>query len=480
MRCSRHRRLLPPTARAPCCLPLSMAAFLVCVHTHRIGHSPRFPSPPSPSSPWPLPPPPFAQPNTARSRQPSPPPPCAQFMDGMLNNLFMEKWERFGQSIWMIHRLFDVVFLVPLVTNALWLKEAPVSALQQTWLPISTLLAMIPCLEEDVRAAYLWYTSYSGPRDNISSLFSTWLSSHLITNKLIGCALTAVGCVALLRGYKPAGITDEMVWGDDNARALAETDAGEDYFPIWIFMASGILLEMNFFFLALVNPDQELGILFITINKMLSQDIAKFMKVFTIIFINYGFAMYICYPRVGDIFLPLNSPEFNSLSAAIQALIELALLGETPALKLGGFEDFTTAQMIEFWVYTLFLLNYLIMALILLLNLLIAMMGDTFATVQEQAVREWRVANCQMMLRLEMLARRFATVNSGEQMGDAWFVLNRTVDAIEEGGGDDDIDIARPDENKAAISIQRKFRARRQKKVGSGGGGGGGGGARRR
>merc|ERR1719453_1457041 len=107
----------------------------------------------------------------------------------------------------------------------------------------------------------------------------------------------------------------------------------DDYMPIWVFMSTGILLEMNFFFTALTAPDEALGILFITINRMLGQDIAKFMKVFTIIFINYGFAMYICYPRVGDVFQPLNSPEFNSLTAAVQALIELALLGETPALK---------------------------------------------------------------------------------------------------------------------------------------------------
>ena len=52
--------------------------------------------------------------------------------------------------------------------------------------------------------------------------------------------------------------------------------------------------------MALVNPNQELGVLFITINKMLGNDIAKFMQVFVIVFINYGFAMYICYPRTGD------------------------------------------------------------------------------------------------------------------------------------------------------------------------------------
>jgi len=197
----------------------------------------------------------------------------------------------------------------------------------------------------------------------------------------------------------------------------------------------------------------------------MGNDIAKFMKVFAIIFVNYGFAMYICYPRTGDIFQPLNSPEFNSLSAAVQALVELALLGETPMVKLGGFESFNTAQLIEFWFYILLLLLYLIMALILLLNLLIAMMGDTFSTVQEQAVREWRVANCQMLLRLEMLARGFYSVNSGDQMGDNWVVLNRTVDSIDEGGGDaEGLEIAKPDENKAAISIQRRFRARMERK----------------
>ena len=390
------------------------------------------------------------------------------FMGGMIHRLFVEKWDRFGYNIWVVHRILDLCYLVPLVSNSLWLKEAPLSALQATWLPATTLLAMIPCLEEDVRAGYLWYTSYSGPRDNIGELFMTWLSSHLITNKLIGCGLTAIGCVALLMGYKPAGITDEMVWGGDGAgRMMADASeaAGDDYFPIWIFMAMGILLEMNFFFLALVNPDEELGILFITINRMLSGDISRFMKVFTIIFINYGFAMYICYPRVGDVFAPMNSPEFNSLGAAIQALVELALLGETPVLKIGDFEAFSTGQLIEFWVYVVFLTVYLIMALILLLNLLIAMMGDTYATVQEQAVREWRVGNAQMILRLEMLARGFAVTNSGEQMGPNWTVGNRVVEAIEEGEATELV-VARPDENKAALTIQRRFRERKARKGG--------------
>jgi len=295
----------------------------------------------------------------------------------------------------------------------------------------------------------------------------TWASSHMITNKLIGCALTAVACVALLNGYKPAGITQEMIDaadGDDSTRLLSELAApvSEDYFPIWIFMALGLLIEMMFFFDALTKPDEELGILFITISRMMGEDIAKFMKVFVIVFTNYGFAMYICYPRVGDVFLPQQSAEFNSLASAIQTLVQLALLGDTPVVNLSAsFADFSTGQMIEFWFYVAFLFMYLIMALILLLNLLIAMMGATFATVQEQAVREWRVANAQMMLRLEMLARGFSVVNSGEQMGDEWFVLTRVVEKISEGTDAADIDFDTPDESRAALEIQRRFRDRK-------------------
>merc|ERR550514_816292 len=127
-------------------------------------------------------------------------------------------------------------------------------------------------------------------------------------------------------------------------RALSENDAGQlDVFPIWIFMSLGLLIEMQYFFLALVNPNQELGVLFITINKMLGNDIAKFMKVFVIVFINYGFAMYICYPRTGDVFHPPNAPKYNQLTVAVQSMIELALLGETPTVSFASFDGFNTA-----------------------------------------------------------------------------------------------------------------------------------------
>ena len=98
-----------------------------------------------------------------------------EFMEGMLNGLFVEKWERFGERMWSVHRLLDICYLMPLVSNALWLKEDPLSALKATWLPMFTLLAMI-----------LAYPRMSAPR-----IYGTPpIRAHVIT-----CSASLCSCV---------------------------------------------------------------------------------------------------------------------------------------------------------------------------------------------------------------------------------------------------------------------------------------------
>jgi hypothetical protein len=212
-----------------------------------------------------------------------------------------------------------------------------------------------------------------------------------------------------------------------------------DYFPSWAFLALGLVVQMQYFFANLTMPSQDLGILFIMIGRMLGGDVTKFLKVFIIILINYGFAMYIAYPHTGDVFRSNFSPDMNSIPSALQALIQMAVLGENIPIDFSpyNFAPMNTAQKLESAGYVMLLYMYIIMSLILLLNLLIAMMGDTYATVLDQAVREWRVGMAQLVLRLEILARPFTDVRSGEQYGDEYFKLNRTFDEISEvsGGG---------------------------------------------
>ena len=84
--------------------------------------------------------------------------------------------------------LLDLAYLVPLSPTRCGSRRTRLRAAGDV-AAATTLVMMMPSLEEDLPLPARrdrWYTSYSGPRDNIGGLFMTGLSSHLITNKLIG------------------------------------------------------------------------------------------------------------------------------------------------------------------------------------------------------------------------------------------------------------------------------------------------------
>ena len=106
----------------------------------------------------------------------------------------MQKWEAFGKHVWLIHRVLDAAYLVPVAANALWLKEDPESALNAYWLPMITLAMAVPSLEEDLRSVILWVRGGEGRLPHML----TYCGAHGITLKLIGMLMTCVACVALL------------------------------------------------------------------------------------------------------------------------------------------------------------------------------------------------------------------------------------------------------------------------------------------
>ena len=92
-----------------------------------------------------------------------------EFMEGFLQKIVEEKWDKFGSRVWAAHRILDLLYLVPVAINALWLKEDPETALSKYWLPVTTLVMAVPSLEEDFRSVYLWvrrdhpYSLYPAP-----------------------------------------------------------------------------------------------------------------------------------------------------------------------------------------------------------------------------------------------------------------------------------------------------------------------------
>ena len=74
---------------------------------------------------------------------------------------------------------------------------------------------------------------------------------------------------------------------------------------------------------------------------------------------------------------------------SMEAQIEVSILGETieENFGAGSFKGMSTGQKLESAMFVILLWFYILLSTILLLNLLIAMMGETYGNIMEQAVR---------------------------------------------------------------------------------------------
>jgi len=132
--------------------------------------------------------------------------------------------------------------------------------------------------------------------------------------------------------------------------------------------------------------------------------------------------------------------EFNEPLDALNSLVTLGFTGDPIILNLDRTElaKLTAAEAIDFLFFVFFYLFYIIMSMILLLNLLIAMMGDTFSSTMAISTLEWRIDFARRVLRLEIQTRALvqpSRLHAGEQVGDVWVHEYKKYAANEEGGG---------------------------------------------
>ena len=134
-------------------------------------------------------------------------------------------------------------------------------------------------------------------------------------------------------------------------------------------------------------------------------------------------------------------------------------------------------QVIELLCFGIFYMTYCLFALVVLLNLLIAMLGFTFSRVQEDAVLQWRLLYARNVLRMESLAEIFSKppfnwweLRSGERVGDCYYVYSRTYNKVEDGAHkvmavgmdwEDDIDETDPYLDMMARRIQTSWLKKR-------------------
>ena len=406
------------------------------------------------------------------------------FMQGFIHDLFVQKWHRYGKWIHYFKIFLHVVYTGSLANIAFGLKAHPEQMRHDVFWPCFVIAMLVLLLEEELRTFYLWWNNEGASRPFRKKLWAgvNWLSSFQVDLQLVGyaCATLAVALLVLdshelthgdgdgdgdgdgeeglggegrlLRKLAHSGLAHgggEAAWGGEDSeeaqlelvRASELNDYGHDGNHALVLLLLALGLSSNVLWLTynILTPFEKLGVFMLTVNRMLRNDIVIFMVLFMLFIGNFYCLLYVVYPRAGDSLLP-EAAQFNGWADALQAMATLAFLGEPIDLELSKEQLSLLSgwQQVDMAVFLLFYVVYILMSIILLLNLLIALLGNTFMTTYNAASLEWRLMFARYLLRLELIARplHIWDLRVGEKQSDSKYVFQfRDVAANSEGGG---------------------------------------------
>jgi len=129
----------------------------------------------------------------------------------------------------------------------------------------------------------------------------------------------------------------------------------------------------------------------IMVYKMIVTDVARYIIIYLVILMGYSSAFYaIADPK------EWGKGEWDGMFYDCVVALFLCMLGD---VDFDGMAETTRSEYV--WLSSILLLSYVIVITILLLNLLIAMMGDTFNDVKDVSMEEWHMAYAQIIFSIE-------------------------------------------------------------------------------
>eukprot|EP00966_Prymnesium_polylepis_P084942 1966526-Prymnesium_polylepis.1 len=196
----------------------------------------------------------------------------------------------------------------------------------------------------------------------------------------LGGTPTAAAAAARQLRARSGGVGE---WGMSSLDGYDEGEAAQGlpnrHASLWLFLAIGVFAQALYVSNQFLLPHQRLGVLRLTVERMLFNDIATFMVLFLIYFLTFFVVLFALYPRSGAETLP-QVPQFNDVIDALVAMLQLGFIGDPVQMETAGWNDrgMTTWQKVDLGAFIFAYFWYVVIAMILLLNLLIAMMGHTF------------------------------------------------------------------------------------------------------
>ena len=314
-------------------------------------------------------------------------------MQGFLFRLFVDKWDKFGFRLHMVLLLLDFTHLAILARIVEILKteqDSDVSVAIHRTRPYNIVLLVMLGLQtvEQLSAGVTWWQQrrVSDPSflDKNKSLLR-WLWSNMVHVQLLSVSFSTAAASILL---------------------IADTADGRSFDAIWVMLSLAGLAQAMEVAHHLLAPFESVGILMQITYRMVSKDFSHFMVVFIAFLAMFWFAMYAVYPDKQTTAMPdFNEPAGSSFFA----LFQLASVGEALEVDLWDeYQNFAaepgTWLAADLYLFTVYYVLFIFVGVILLLNLLIAMMGETYAKTKDMATLEWRIEFARRVRRLEIIA----------------------------------------------------------------------------
>ncbi|XP_043852180.1 transient receptor potential cation channel subfamily V member 3 isoform X1 [Dromiciops gliroides] len=137
---------------------------------------------------------------------------------------------------------------------------------------------------------------------------------------------------------------------------------------------------------------QSMGMYSVMIQKVILHDVLKFLFVYIVFLLGFGVALASLIEKC-----PHHNSECSSYGSFSDAVLELFKL----TIGLG---DLNIQQNSKYPILFLFLLiTYVILTFVLLLNMLIALMGETVENISKESERIWRLQRARTILEFEKL-----------------------------------------------------------------------------
>jgi len=242
-----------------------------------------------------------------------------------------------------------------------------------------------------------------------------------------------------LRGGGAADATSLSSGTLDTASLIelaAENDAPIES-VLWVLLSAGVLTISAFVATTLFLPSETMSVFMLSMTRMFKNDMIVFLILFTYFMVVFYAALYILYPRSGDGYIP-TIPAFNNWYEAAKAQMEVALVGNPTPINLNPelLGALGTAEQVTFGIFMILYFFYVLISLILLLNLFIAMLSNTFEATKVEAVLQSRTSFATGILKLELICQSFGMdTKVGERVGDKYVFNFKSVAKNSEGGG---------------------------------------------